>query len=502
MTLQTGGNGIEYLTALIRAQFDPDAAEPALPAAAIGVPETFQQLRQRMAERLAGRVKDQFSPGMSGLFVLTARQAATLRSLSLPPDIPEQVLSLNWLKRDPAQHAVNDRLETIAAVPPAPENGRPDWKRWWMNNAHSLIGIHRPQDHDPQKDPVSEMLNQVISAMAEAAAPEIPNHGEMARHMLDFGIPDAFSNRRVRPKNKKLDLTQVWIIGARIRELAWRMGITGREHAARRPDSPEALRAELKERGIAVRQDMGAITGLEQLRKTLREANIGEVYANARSGHWHDRKANESYMLDHRGYRNGGQNQICLREGEDAEKLRTQAEWYLMTLTVPEHPGAEDEPIHSPDPAASNIGFLNRVSPRAVREYLDGVSEDPNPPMPEPCPRATECPSLCGRLQETGEFPFPLTHDGRHESCRYWQFLEKYGGMEPAQRKIFAQAAVDAELNGSKNRKNKREREPDQAATAAARGEPAGDETGQEETRKDETGAREKPQETRQPALF
>ena len=501
MTPHSESNGIEYLTALIQTQFDPDAKKPALPAAASGVPETFQQLRQQMAERLAGRVKDQFSPGMSGLFVLTARQAATLRSLGLPPDIPEQVLSLNWLKQDPAQHAVNDRLETIAAMPPAPENGRPDWKRWWMNNAHSLIGIHRPQDHDPQKDPVSEMLNQVISAMAEAAAPEIPDHGEMARHMLDFGIPGAFSKKRVRPKNRKLDLTQVWIIGARIRELAWRMGITGREHAARRPDSPEALRAEIKERGIAVRQDMGDITGLEQLRKTLREANIEEVYANARSGQWHDRKANENYMLDHRGYRNGGRNQICLREGEDAEDLRTQAEWELITLTVPEHPGAEDEPIHSTDSAASNIGFLNRISPRSVREYLDGVSEDPNPPMPGPCPRAAECPSWCGRLQETGEFPFPLTHDGRHESCRYWQFLEKYGGMKPVQREIFAQAVVDAELSGSRNRK-KQEREPDKAPAAAARREPAEDETGQEETRKDETGAREKPQETRQPSLF
>ena len=493
MTPETETNGIEYLTALIRAQFDPDAAEPALPTAAGEIPGTVRHLRQRMAERLAGKVKDQFQPGMSDLFVLTARQAATLRSLDLPPEVPEQVLSLNWLKQDLPQYAVNDRLKTIAAMPPTPENGRPDWKRWWLDNAKSRIGVHRPQDHDAEKDPVSEMLNQVISAMAQAAGPEIPNHGEMARHMLEFGVPDAFSKRLVRPKNKKLNLTQVWIMGARIRELAWRMGITGREHAGRMPDDLESMLLELKERKIAVRQDMGAITGLEQLRKKLREANIGEVYANAGSGQWHDRKANEDYMLAHRGYRNGGLNQICLREGEKPEELRTQAEWDLMTLTVPEHPGAEDEPIRSPDPAASNIGFLNRVSPKAVREYLDGRSEDPNPPMPGPCPRAAGCPSWCGRLQETGEFPFPLTHDGRHESCRYWQFLEKHGGLEPTQRKIFAQAAADAERNAKKARKEK----PGPDRTAAARPEPAGGESGEGETK-----ARENPQGTQQPALF
>ena len=494
---QPEAQGIEYLTALIRAQFDPDAAEPALPAAS-GVPGTVQQLRRQMAERLAGKVKDQFHHGMSSLFVLTARQAATLRSLDLPPEIPEQVLSLNWLQRDPSQYAVNDRLETIAEMPPSDGEGKPSWKKWWLDHTHSRIGIYRPQDHDPLKDPVSEMLNQVILAMAEAAGPEIPNHGEMARHMLAFGVMDAFSSKRTKQKNEKLDLTLVWTTGARIRALAQRMGITGREHAARRPESPEVLKAELQERGIAVRQDMGTIAGLEELRKTLREEDVKDLYANARSGEWRNRKARESYMLDQRGYVHSGRNRICLREGEDPEGLRTQAEWYLMTLTVPEHPGAEDEPIHSPDAAAANVGFLKRVSPKAVREYLDGRSEDPNPPRPGPCPRAAECPSWCGRLQETGEFPFPLTHDGKYESCRYWQFLERYGAMDPEQRGVFAQAAAEEE----RGRREEKQREQTRNRTAAAEPEPEGDEAGEYENDGEETKTREKPQGTRQAVLF
>ena len=482
--------GIQYLTALVRAQFDPDAAEPPLPGNKTNQksnePRTIPELRQQMAQRLAKKIREEFRPGVASLFVLTERQTATLEALELPPELTEEVLSLNWLREEISNYAVNDRLEIIATIPPSDEGKKPDWNKWWMDHAGSNIGVHRPQDHDPLKDPLSEMLNQVISAMAQAAAPEIPSHGKMARHMLEFGVLEAFSNRRTKLKNEKLDLTQVWIMGGKIRSLAWGIGITGQEHPARRPDSPEELLAELEEQGTQVRQDMGTITGLEELRKTLRKANIKHTYANARSGQWHDRKARENHLLDHRGYGNNSRNQILLPEGEE---IRTQPEWNLMTLTMPEHPGAKDALLNSPDEEASNIGFLNRVSPKDVREYLEGRSEELNPPMPEPCPRAAECPSWCGRLQETGEFPFPLTYDGRHESCQYWQFMERHGDLGPTQRKIFAQAAIYAELD----RKRKQRSEQ----SSAARPEPAGDETKEEKPE-----VREKPQETQQPALF
>ena len=211
-------NGIEYLTALVRAQFDPDAAEPPLPGNKTkqksNEPRTIPELRQKMAQRLAEKIRKEFQPdGIGSLFVLTERQAATLEALELPQELTEEVLSLNWLREEMSNYAVNDRLEIIATMPPSDEGKKPDWNKWWMDHAGSGIGVHRPQDHDPLKDPLSEMLNQVISAMARAAAPEIPNHGKMARHMLEFGVPEAFSNRRTKPKNKKLDLTQVWIMG-------------------------------------------------------------------------------------------------------------------------------------------------------------------------------------------------------------------------------------------------------------------------------------------------
>ena len=164
MKPHSGDNGIEYLTALVRAQFDPDAAEPPLLGTKTNQksnrPKTIQELRRQMAQQLAEKIRQEFRPGVASLFVLTERQAATLEALALPPELTEEVLSLNWLREEPWNHAVNGRLETIATMPPSDEGKKPDWKKWWLDHANSRIGVHRPQDHDPLKDPVSEMLNR------------------------------------------------------------------------------------------------------------------------------------------------------------------------------------------------------------------------------------------------------------------------------------------------------------------------------------------------------
>ena len=501
--------GIEYLTTLVTAQYKPDQAEPALPGAPVkgkdGVPKTTEQLRWQMAQQLAEKVKREFRPGSSsGMFVLNGAQARTLGMLKLTGGEAEQVLSLNWLKEEPRNYAINCRLQTIATMPDAPEGGKPNWKRWWLENAGANIGIRRPQDHDPLQDPVSELLNRVISAMAEAAAPEIPSHEDIAYHLLEIGVPAIRNQRPDRPTENRLDLTQIWITGTKIRNLARRMGLTRSGHAARRPESPEALLAELRERGIALRQDLGTIAGLEQLRQTLRAEQVENIYANARSRQWYDQKANQNYLLHYQytdgGYQDNRDCQLILQGRENSGGLRTKGEWQLMRLTVPEHP---DITCHSPDPANS-IGFLNRIPPQAAREYLAGRSEDPNPPPPESCPRAAECPSWCGKLQESGEHPFSLTYDGRYESCRYWQFLEKYGNLEPARRENLALAAIEAELKERKRwqREKAQAQEGDQDDINEVEwGERTSPDTepAQEKQRRQTP---EKPPETRQVALF
>ena len=302
--------------------------------------------------------------------------------------------------------------------------------------------------------------------MAAAAAPEMPNHADMARRMLEVGIPNAYSRKPAKLKDGKLHLTQVWDMGAKIRNLARRMGVTAENHPARRPNSPEELDGELRAQGITAHRDMGSITGLEQIRQTLRETGVQEIYADARSKLWNSRESRANIGMGRGAYNGNGRNQIALREGENPEELRTQTEWELMILTVPGHPAHEDAPTCSPEAA---VGFVNWVPPKAAREYLDGKSDDPNPPQPDPCPKASECPSRCGALQRTGEFPFSLTYDGRYESCGYWQFLERYGAIDPARRESFAAAAIEAELGKSKRKQPEKPQEEGPAETETGR---------------------------------
>ena len=58
-----------------------------------------------------------------------------------------------------------------------------------------------------------------------------------------------------------------------------------------------------------------------------------------------------------------------------------------------------------------------------------------------------------------------MTYDGRYENCQYWQFLERHRDLRPAQRKIFAQAAIDA-IDAELDRKRKQRSELASAAAA------------------------------------
>ena len=408
--------GIQYLTALVRAQFDPDAAEPPLPGTKTNQksnkPRTIPELRQKMAQRLAEKIRKEFQPdGIGSLFVLTQRQTATLEALELPPELTEEVLSLNWLREEISNYAVNDRLEIIATMPPSDEGKKPDWNKWWMDHAGSNIGVHRPQDHDPLKDPLSEMLNQVISAMAQAATPEIPNHGKMARLHAGIWSPGGLQQQTHQAKERETGPHPGLDHGRKNKQPG--MGDRNNRAGTSQPEGRTAQRycwQELKEQGTQGAPGHGdnhRAGGTQENAAGSQTSNIRTPTPGADSGTTGmPRKTTCSTTV---GTARTAETRSASWKEKSQKEIRTQAEWDLMILTVPEHPGAKDAPLNrifgiNPDEEASNIGFLNQLSPKAVREYLRN-SEEPNPPMPEPCPRAAECPSWCGRLQETREFP-------------------------------------------------------------------------------------------------
>ena len=466
MTQSTGFQGLDYLIELIQAQLDPSQPKPPQPgrkpADRNGQAKTIAELQGQMANALEEQIQKNFGPySGNGIFILNAGQQNTLERLDLHPQTVRQIRSLNWLSARSIGMPVSERLKTIAALPATAKGSQTDWKQWWLERWEDRIGVWRPQDHDPQQDPVSDILNQAIRAMAQAAAPEMPSHGEVAQHLLE-NPPGKDRSRRKTPL--PLNLSAVWIAIQDMGKLAQRIGLTPEEQPLKMPESPEALLTELREAGFRPRQDLGTIGGIAELREILQQGGIAEIWTDGLTGQWHDQNIGQSYKLCqnriHRiSVRDGvvrhGENGAALSAGRTEQPEITDAELWLIHDAELEQPGLDDRPLFSPDPDAANIGFLNQVPPQAVRDYLEGRSEDPSPAPPPPCPRAAQCVSWCGRLQQSGEYPFPLTHDGKFESCNYWRFLERYGHLPPEHRASVAEAVLTKERKERQQRRAK-----------------------------------------------
>ena len=283
--------------------------------------------------------------------------------------------------------------------------------------------------------------------MAEAAAKDPPTHGSIAAWIV--------RTRRENPEKEDpdVDLSAVWTNGVRVRSLAWRVGLRGTEIPLPEPSNPEDLLAELTSLGFNITTDMGSIGTLEELRASLGGAKTQDIHANAASRRWCLKNVRDSHLINSPGQHTTRSNQLVITpqntagtEGTDAGQVRTNAEWNLMMQTVPELPGTLQSMIITPNRTAAVIAFLNHTTPHAVEQYLDEGREEPGNSRPEPCPYANTCPSWCGHLQASGEFPFALTHDGKHESCQYQQFLVRYGAMDVQQREPLAQAELKQRL--------------------------------------------------------
>ena len=447
MSSETTLKGLDYLAELVRAIADPDDGEPGLPPGrpprAGSIPTDMQQLRRQMAEKLAASIRENFRGVLNAKFTLSQGQARTLSEMAIPPETLEQVMELNYLQLVIPNHAINDRLRVISSIPNTPEGKPPRWTEWWLEKAQDHIGVYRPQDHDPQRDPVSETLNSVIAAIWEAALPRSPSPATIARHLAEHGWK---GNGR---KRDRIGISDVWAGIIAVRQLAGRLGVPPERRMPQLPESAEALLSELQEEGVQAARDMGTLGTPQEIRSQIDGARTRDLHVSVPGMRWYLKEANLRYLIDVIHVHGGHQNRV-----NDPREELTPAERSLMARTAPEHPGVYGIPTDSPDLAAQAIALVNRMTPQAVQQYIDGETEDPHPEEPPPCPQAGICRSWCGTLQDTGEMPFPLTHDGSYQSCRYREFLEKFGEMTPAKREPFALHQAQKEEKEEKERRN------------------------------------------------
>ena len=415
----------------VRHHYDPDQyPETVTPAkATAGRPKSFTQLRNQMAERTAMQLGERLRSLRFNLFHLTEGALRTLELLDAPEKTKEDIRSLNYQVLHFENYPINDRLNVVATLPQTPEGeGKgPDWTAWWLDQLESHIGIHRPQDHNPGEDPISEQLNAVIAAMAKAALPHLPTYLECAQRL-----------KEEEPK-KAISLTTVCAAYSKTRLLANRIG--ARMHFD--PD-PDQAAQELQNTGLNFTKDMGFIKSLPQLKEEMPKEGTKQVRTILSANLWHDRETlRTAPPFGRHGSINF--NHIWEFPQQDPPEV-SETELHLIRATTPPHPEMDDSPIWVEDPAACAIAFRNKTTPQHARDYLSGNTSDPNPPEDrKKCPLASECRTWCARLQETGEFPFPLTFDGRYDSCRYYQFLQVQRTNAPEFREAAAKQMAQEE---------------------------------------------------------
>ncbi len=436
--------GPEFLIQLIRAHLDPGQEPPPMPPGKPPpqgtIPREMGQLRRQMADRLSERIADKFNETMYFRFTMTEAQLQTIQTLDIPEERLQNIQSLNCLQMLPQNHAINRRLEVIAAIPPT-RNGEPaNWKDWWLQNRDQRIGVARPQDHDPNRDPISEELNQVIQTITAKALQDQPSRTEIAQDILEKIQEKKAGHQSI------ISLTQVWAAIRKIQKLAERMGAGPRQVRAQDPESAEQLLKELREAGFTVLPDMGSIGTPWEIRDALlaagHSASTWDITTSCTGRRWYWSEAQDSNQIDPM-HATSGDGKKVREPGvrEPGEGISSQ-ERALLARTAPEHPGILGDIGASPNPSAATIAFLNRMTPQDVVAIIDQGSTAPQSTPPR-CPRTQECNSWCAHLQETGILPFPLTHDGIYRNCQYWQFLERFGNIEPAARGPHAQQACE-----------------------------------------------------------
>ena len=404
--------GTDYIMALIRNVLDPDSPLPPAPKLPNQrnqdrYPKSTELLEQQMARLTGERIAGYTRQIRQDLFHLSEGQLRTLENLDLPPESQTAIRKLNGMIKVPTHYEINRRLEVIGQTPSTQEGQkRPNWEEWWLDQMDSRMGVYRPQDHNPQEDLISETLNTAIARIAHEAVQHLPDHTKIAERIRNH--PD-------RKKQDKLRLSEVWTGAIKIHALATRLGLatqdiqtnwrrTSQDICHEEPGAPENILGEIPE----LVSDMGSITGLATLREKLPETGTREIWASARSRIWYQKNAKDSYLM---GTNQDRVHTRIMETGEEDSNL-SQAELKLIELCTPEHPGLTDILMKARDRAASAIAFINMTTPDEAREYLnhnpqDPKSQDPSPRQHDPCPMAAQCPTWCGRLQATREFPFP-----------------------------------------------------------------------------------------------
>lgn len=437
----------DYLLASIASQLlqpGKDTDGPTLPNPA-RVPtqsaSSFPHLQALMRSDTQSYIHHALRDLKRDLFILLPSQTRTLQDLSIPQDLIDNVLSLNFLRLRAAPWPVQDRLNTLATLPPTPTGPQntADWAHWWHTHRDSNIGIHR-HHRDAKADPVSQSLDQVIVHMGQTAVHHIPTPNQIAQHI---STTPKKGNKSPKPLTR---LSQVYTAISDLYRLALSIFLHPKDLDPLHMGDPETILKDLRSNGWDLMEDMGKITTLQALRPLLPDGSLSKISVSIPLKLWHSLEAQESYKITPGDNVYYGKNRSNIFPHGDIHESISHPEILLILNTVPSVPTYSHIPTstHNPDPTAAALAYLTGTTPEAATDYLTNITPSPEPPPDlSPCPLMEHCPTTCAHLQTKEALAYPFTEDGRYQSCKYWQFLTVHQLSPPEIRESAANQALN-----------------------------------------------------------
>lgn len=418
----------------IRAFTEALNRRPIPPVKPVGA-DALSRLAAAMQNRTAEVIYDSNRHASHYLFQITTAQLETLRRIGITDAQESCLRQLNYGTVPPQNYPVNCRLNVIQAVPEHPAH----WPNWWLQYRKEHIGVFRPQDHNPQEDPVSEILNGIIAVMGQAAAAALPTFADIASCVADDSGP--------------VKLSAVYAAAANIINLAARLG----RHAAAAAHyglslraataapvydgiSVAAIKTELDAANIRYETDMGPLEHPAQLRQQKHWPGVRHFRCCPELGiWWHvDGEFNDLEISYHRPHRYAPPRSLNAADAADRQdpgNTPTFAERELMRVTTPRHPERHGK--------LTELAFHYGLTVLQAGDLLAGRAPSDIGLPAGPCPQAAQCHTACGYYQTTGRRNFTLYEDGGWDQCRYRQFLADYGQLPPEERETPAVSVLE-----------------------------------------------------------
>ena len=434
------------LAAEIDAAQSLPAPEPAKPSksASRSAPPTAQGIPAQMREQTRQQLKSVAKEIAQDIFRITPQSINTLRSLDLPPDTIEAVLSINYLFKPRFNFNVNHRLEALQTMPPSTDSQPPDWETWWLQNMHQYIGI-RPYEQELQ-DRHMEVLDQAIYAMAKEAAKHTPPVKDTAFHTASYA-----QDRR---KKKTPTLMDAWQNLNLLHDLGERLFLTPQDLAPLTYTNPEQVQEALEREGVVLQRDAATFNNIQELREHTAEIPLGNMEILAQAKLWLHSKHPTGYNIGPSRHATGLFPPLETKFSPlpDGARMPAEAETELILLTTPFHPALTDGLMNHHWPQAAKAAWLEATTPNQALDYLSHQTDDPTPPPGlTTCPMTGVCASQCAKVQRENQLPFPLTPDGSHHSCTYMAFLSTHKNSPPEIREVAAKQTIKAVLQQREN---------------------------------------------------